>query len=478
MASITLNHIDKTYDDGFHAIKDVNLEIEDGEFVILVGPSGSGKSTLLRMIVGLEDITDGEMLIDGRRVNEAAPKDRNLAMVFQNYALYPHLTVYENIAFPLRLIKENKPSEEEIDRKVRDAARVLELEDHLERKPGNLSGGQRQRVAMGRAIVREADAFLFDEPLSNLDAKLRGQMRAEISQLQRRLATTSIYVTHDQTEAMTLGDRVAVLKKGELQQVASPRELYEQPLNLFVAGFIGSPSMNFLPASLKQKEGGHVLSSPIGDIPVPPEKARAAEGRDIVFLGLRPEFFEDAELVEDSRRDQGSTFDATLTHLEWLGHEQYGYIEFDPDPAVAEMLSSLAKDLDADELRPVVVATLSGESRARPGTPTRLWVDTTRVHLFDPTTGENLTRDPEVGAELTRRAAEERRRQIEMAAERDAAEHEAAEPRRGRRGRVSTRPRRPPGPPAPSRPRGPAGSVRPAREAAERTSAGCPPCAA
>ena len=260
MASITLNHIDKTYDDGFHAIKDVNLEIEDGEFVILVGPSGSGKSTLLRMIVGLEDITDGEMLIDGRRVNEAAPKDRNLAMVFQNYALYPHLTVYENIAFPLRLIKENKPSEEEIDRKVRDAARVLELEDHLERKPGNLSGGQRQRVAMGRAIVREADAFLFDEPLSNLDAKLRGQMRAEISQLQRRLATTSVYVTHDQTEAMTLGDRVAVLKKGELQQVASPRELYEQPLNLFVAGFIGSPSMNFLPASLRQKEGGHVLS--------------------------------------------------------------------------------------------------------------------------------------------------------------------------------------------------------------------------
>ena len=237
-------------------------------------------------------------------------------------------------------------------------------------------------------------------------------------------------MTHDQTEAMTLGDRVAVLKKGELQQVASPRELYEQPLNLFVAGFIGSPSMNFLPASLKQKEGGHVLSSPIGDIPVPPEKARAAEGRDIVFLGLRPEFFEDAELVEDSRRDRGSTFDATLTHLEWLGHEQYGYIEFEPDPAVAEMLSALAKDLDADELRPVVVATLSGESRARPGTPTRLWVDTTRVHLFDPTTGENLTRDPEVGAELTRRAGEERRRQIEMAAERDAAEHEADAPRR------------------------------------------------
>ena len=429
MAAITMQNLVKKYDDGFPAVNDVSIDVADGEFLILVGPSGCGKSTLLRMVVGLEDITSGELLIDGERVNDKAPRDRNLSMVFQNYALYPHLTVYENIAFPLRLSK-GQFSNDEIDRKVRAASDTLDLDEHLERKPANLSGGQRQRVAMGRAIVRDADAFLFDEPLSNLDAKLRGQMRTEIAQLQRRMGITSIYVTHDQTEAMTLGDRVAVLKKGELQQVASPRELYEQPLNLFVAGFIGSPSMNFLPASLKQKEGGHVLSSPIGDIPVPPEKARAAEGRDIVFLGLRPEFFEDAELVEDSRRDQGSTFDATLTHLEWLGHEQYGYIEFDPDPAVAEMLSSLAKDLDADELRPVVVATLSGESRARPGTPTRLWVDTTRVHLFDPTTGENLTRDPEVGAELTRRAAEERRRQIEMAAERDAAEHEAAEPRR------------------------------------------------
>ena len=420
MASITLNHIDKTYDDGYHAITDVNLEIEDGEFVILVGPSGSGKSTLLRMIVGLEDITDGELLIGGRRMNEAAPKDRNLAMVFQNYALYPHLTVYENIAFPLRLVKEGKPSDEEIDRKVRDAARVLELTDHLDRKPGNLSGGQRQRVAMGRAIVREADAFLFDEPLSNLDAKLRGQMRAEISQLQRRLATTSVYVTHDQTEAMTLGDRVAVLKKGVLQQVASPRELYEQPLNLFVAGFIGSPSMNFLPASVVERDGRTVLSSPIGDIPIPAEKARAAAGRDLVFVGLRPEFFEDASLVDEDKKGNGSTFQASLTHLEWLGHEQYGYIEFDPDPQVARMLSDLAKDLDADELRPVVVTTLSAESLARPGVPVDLWVDASRLHLFDPTTGENLTRDAEAGAELTRRAAEERRRQIEAATQRDA----------------------------------------------------------
>lgn len=420
MASITLNHIDKTYDDGYHAITDVNLDIEDGEFVILVGPSGSGKSTLLRMIVGLEDISDGELLIGGRRVNEAAPKDRNLAMVFQNYALYPHLTVYENIAFPLRLIKENKPSDDEIDRKVRDAARVLELTDHLDRKPGNLSGGQRQRVAMGRAIVREADAFLFDEPLSNLDAKLRGQMRAEISQLQRRLATTSVYVTHDQTEAMTLGDRVAVLKKGVLQQVASPRELYEQPLNLFVAGFIGSPSMNFLPASVVERDGRTVLASPIGDIPIPADKARAAAGRDLVFVGLRPEFFEDAALVDADRKADGSTFQASLTHLEWLGHEQYGYIEFEPDARVAGMLADLAKDLDADELRPVVVTTLSAESLARPGVPLDLWVDTTRLHLFDPSTGENLTRDPEAGAELTRRAAEERRRQIEVATQREA----------------------------------------------------------
>ena len=428
MASVTFRSASRQYPGSPRpAVDSLDLEIADGEFLVLVGPSGCGKSTSLRMLAGLEELSHGSILIGDRDVTDVDPKDRDIAMVFQNYALYPHMTVADNMGFALKIA--GVPADER-RRRVEDAAKLLDLTEYLDRKPKALSGGQRQRVAMGRAIVREADAFLFDEPLSNLDAKLRGQMRAEISQLQRRLATTSVYVTHDQTEAMTLGDRVAVLKKGELQQVASPRELYEQPLNLFVAGFIGSPSMNFLPASLKQKEGGHVLSSPIGDIPVPPEKARAAEGRDIVFLGLRPEFFEDAELVEDSRRDRGSTFDATLTHLEWLGHEQYGYIEFDPDPAVAEMLSSLAKDLDADELRPVVVATLSGESRARPGTPTRLWVDTTRVHLFDPTTGENLTRDPEVGAELTRRAGEERRRQIEMAAERDAAEHEADAPRR------------------------------------------------
>ncbi len=248
MAAIDMKNIVKQYGDGFAAVNDVSIDVQDGEFMILVGPSGCGKSTLLRMVVGLEDITSGEMVIGDRTVNDLAPRDRNLAMVFQNYALYPHLTVYENIAFPLRLA--GAPNDE-VDKKVHEASKTLELDEHLDRKPGNLSGGQRQRVAMGRAIVREADAFLFDEPLSNLDAKLRGQMRTEISRMQRRLGITTIYVTHDQTEAMTLGDRVAVLKRGFLQQLATPRELYENPGNLFVAGFIGSPPMNFMPATVE-----------------------------------------------------------------------------------------------------------------------------------------------------------------------------------------------------------------------------------
>lgn len=238
MATIEMKNIVKKYGDGFPAVNDVSIDVADGEFLILVGPSGCGKSTLLRMIVGLEDITDGDMVIAGKRVNDLAPRDRNLSMVFQNYALYPHLSVYENIAFPLRL---QKRPEKEIDEKVREASKTLDLDEHLDRKPANLSGGQRQRVAMGRAIVRQADAFLFDEPLSNLDAKLRGQMRTEIARLQKKLGITTVYVTHDQTEAMTLGDRVAVMKRGILQQLATPRELYEQPVNLFVAGFIGSP---------------------------------------------------------------------------------------------------------------------------------------------------------------------------------------------------------------------------------------------
>ena len=278
----------------------MSLEIADGEFMILVGPSGSGKSTLLRMIVGLEDITSGEMRIGGKRMDEKAPRERNLAMVFQNYALYPHLTVFENIAFPLRL---PKGGDDEIRRKVEEAAGVLELAEHLERKPSQLSGGQRQRVAMGRAIVREADAFLFDEPLSNLDAKLRGQMRTEIARLQQRLGVTTVYVTHDQIEAMTLGDRVAVLRKGVLQQVDTPRELYERPVNIFVAGFIGSPPMNLLPAAA---------------FPVVSLDCLSDEGRDLV-VGIRPEHLEDEALVDPAVRDHGIAFEVEVEAVESLG---------------------------------------------------------------------------------------------------------------------------------------------------------------
>ncbi|MDN3481103.1 sn-glycerol-3-phosphate ABC transporter ATP-binding protein UgpC [Arthrobacter sp. APC 3897] len=414
MASITLNNLVKKYGDGFPAVNDVSLDIADGEFIILVGPSGCGKSTLLRMIVGLEDITSGDLLINGERVNDKAPRDRNLAMVFQNYALYPHLTVYENIAFPLRLAK-GKYTNEQIDKLVSDAAATLELTEHLDRKPANLSGGQRQRVAMGRAIVRQADAFLFDEPLSNLDAKLRGQMRSEISQMQRRLGVTSVYVTHDQTEAMTLGDRVAVLKKGVLQQVASPRELYEQPINLFVAGFIGSPSMNFLPATLD----GNVLRTAVGDLTIPQEKAAKAAGKDIVLVGLRPEFFEDAKFVDEAKRPHGSVFTAPISHTEWLGNEQYGYIPFHPDAEVKELLDNLARDMDADELRPQIVVTLDAASRIRGGRDAELWLDTRKVHLFDPETGDNLTRDAQAGAELTEEANAARAEEIAMAREND-----------------------------------------------------------
>ncbi|WP_300345669.1 sn-glycerol-3-phosphate ABC transporter ATP-binding protein UgpC [Nesterenkonia sp.] len=416
MASITLKNIVKKYDDGFPAVNDISIDIEDGEFVILVGPSGCGKSTLLRMIVGLEDITSGELLIDGERVNEKAPRERNLAMVFQNYALYPHLTVFENIAFPMRLAK-GKFSEDEVRQKVNRAAEMLELTEHLERKPANLSGGQRQRVAMGRAIVREANAFLFDEPLSNLDAKLRGQMRSEIAQLQRSLNTTSVYVTHDQTEAMTLGDRVAVLKKGELQQIASPRELYEQPANLFVAGFIGAPSMNFLPGTVQRSStGSTVLSTPLGEIELPEETARAGEGRDIVLAGIRPEFFEDAATLDSARKARGSILRAQLSHTEWLGNEQYAYVPYENDPRVAEALQNLAHEMDADDLRTQLVVSVDATSRVRGGDTAELWVDTRRIHLFDPATGENLTRDAEAGAELTRMAAEDRKRDAERMA--------------------------------------------------------------
>jgi multiple sugar transport system ATP-binding protein len=386
MAEITMRNIVKQYGDGFPAVNDVSLDIADGEFMILVGPSGCGKSTLLRMIVGLEDITSGDMIIGGNRVNDKAPRERNLAMVFQNYALYPHLTVFENIAFPLRLA--GKMSDDEIRKTVTEAAETLELQEHLDRKPANLSGGQRQRVAMGRAIVRQADAFLFDEPLSNLDAKLRGQMRMEILRLQRKLGVTTVYVTHDQTEAMTLGDRVAVLKKGVLQQVASPRELYDQPVNLFVAGFIGSPPMNFVPATVRNGQ----LELPFVSIPMRPEWEKVTEDGKVYIAGIRPGAFEDASMVDSDKASRGVTFEVSIDVTEWLGNEQYAFVPFEAPSEITNHLAQLASELDSEQLRTQLCVELDPMSRVRSGDKATLWLDTSRLHLFDPQTGGNLTR--------------------------------------------------------------------------------------
>jgi multiple sugar transport system ATP-binding protein len=356
MAAIEMKNIVKKYGDGFPAVNDISIDVADGEFMILVGPSGCGKSTLLRMIVGLEDITTGDMVIGGKKVNDLAPRDRNLAMVFQNYALYPHLSVYENIAFPLRLAG---ASDSEVDQKVREASKTLELDEHLERKPGNL------------------------------DAKLRGQMRTEIARLQKRLGITTVYVTHDQTEAMTLGDRVAVLKRGVLQQLATPRELYENPGNLFVAGFIGSPPMNFLPAEVE----GTTVKLPIGSVEIPAEKAEKARGKGLLIAGIRPEHFEDASVVDDARRGQGSTFHATVDVVEWLGNQAFAYIPFEAPPEVREQLTQLERDLDGEAMRTQLVIGLDGASRISEGDDAEIWVNTSRMHLFDPGTGENLTLD-------------------------------------------------------------------------------------
>ncbi|MDX6208723.1 MAG: multiple sugar transport system ATP-binding protein [Frankiales bacterium] len=384
MSDIKLQHLTKVYGDGYPAVNDVSIDIADGEFVILVGPSGCGKSTLLRMIAGLEDITEGDLLIGGTRVNEKAPRDRNLAMVFQNYALYPHLTIFENIAFPMRL---QKVPNDEVKRRVENAAKTLELEEHLQRKPAQLSGGQRQRVAMGRAIVREANAFLFDEPLSNLDAKLRGQMRTEILRLQRTLRVTTVYVTHDQTEAMTLGDRVAVLRKGVLQQLASPRELYEQPANLFVAGFIGSPPMNFLPCRVVDG----ALQLPFLTAPLDSALAAKLGDRDLLIAGIRPEHFEVAELVDERIRGDGVKFAVTVDVTEWLGDSQYAYIPFEAPDEIRQQLAELEHELDSEQLRTQLVVSIDPASFVRDGDRTELWVSPRRIQLFDPRTGENLS---------------------------------------------------------------------------------------
>jgi multiple sugar transport system ATP-binding protein len=396
VAEIQFKEITKRYPDGFEAVKSVDLDIGDGEFMILVGPSGCGKSTALRMIAGLEDITEGDLIIGGERVNDLPPRDRDIAMVFQNYALYPHMTVRENMGFALKLAKTDKG---EINRKVTEAARILDLEQHLERKPANLSGGQRQRVAMGRAIVRDPKAFLMDEPLSNLDAKLRVQMRTEVSRIQNRLGTTTVYVTHDQTEAMTLGDRVAVMRAGVIQQVDTPANLYEDPHNLFVAGFIGSPSMNFLPARLE----GDLVKSSFGDAPLP-EKLRSrlqrepGQGARDVILGVRPEHFEDA-VVEGSDHADRMRFGTKIDVVESMGSELYVYFNIKGEIDSAE-LSELAADAGMEDLpshgegEQQVVARLSAESRATPGSEVELSIDTSQMKLLDAKSGRSMTAPP------------------------------------------------------------------------------------
>ncbi|MGA5300441.1 ABC transporter ATP-binding protein [Nucisporomicrobium flavum] len=386
MAEIVLDHVVKRYPDGALAVDDFNLEIADGEFIILVGPSGCGKSTTLNMVAGLEDITAGKLLIDGQVVNDKAPKDRDIAMVFQSYALYPHMTVRENMGFPLRLAGMDKA---EIRRKVDDAAEMLELTQHLDRKPSNLSGGQRQRVAMGRAIVRSPKAFLMDEPLSNLDAKLRVQMRTQIARIQKTLGTTTLYVTHDQTEAMTLGDRVVVMRAGVVQQVGSPAHLYARPANLFVAGFIGSPSMNFLPGQLR---GGGTVMTALGEAELPARARQALErtsaDRDVI-VGIRPEHFEDAGMIGDK---PGATFDAPIDIVEAMGSDVYAYFTVKGEEARSADLDDLAKDTgnDLHGGGTSITARLDAASDVRRGTTARLWYDTAKMQLFDPSTGKNL----------------------------------------------------------------------------------------
>jgi multiple sugar transport system ATP-binding protein len=341
VASIALEHVVKRFAPGARpVVDDVSLVVGDGELVVLVGPSGCGKSTVLRMIAGLEDVTAGVIRIGEERANDRSPRERDLAMVFQSYALYPHLTVFENLAFPLRLAR-HRP-ELEIQRKVSEVARLLDLGELLDRKPGQLSGGQRQRVAMGRAIVREPRGFLFDEPLSNLDAKLRGQVRVEIARLQRRLRATMVYVTHDQVEAMTLGDRVAVLRGGRLQQIDRPRALYERPANAFVGAFVGAPAMNLVPAAVE--EGGLVL--PFARVPVPPDLRGRLTPHAPLVVGIRPEHLADATLLDADTLEEGTTFDAAVDATEWLGPQQLAYVPYEAADD-AGTVGSIARELGA-----------------------------------------------------------------------------------------------------------------------------------
>ena len=400
MAQILLEDVWKIYPDGTEAVRALDLEISDGEFMVLVGPSGCGKTTALRMVAGLEAISKGSIQIGGRTINTVPPKDRDIAMVFQDYALYPHMTVYDNMAFGLKI---QKVAKQEIDSRVREAAAILDLGEFLDRKPRALSGGQRQRVAMGRAIVRHPHVFLMDEPLSNLDAKLRVQMRSEIARVQHELGVTTMYVTHDQIEAMTMGDRVAVIRKGELQQVDTPQFLYEHPRNLFVAGFIGSPAMNLVEARLIESNGalavdigGFTLTVPSKVVAARPD-LRGHAGRELV-IGIRPEDMEDAALLSDAPADRRIT--STVELSEALGSDVVVHFKLRARQAITEDLKELAVDVGQEALDRVqqkaeqgesnVIARLNPRTRIRQGETVELVVDTGRLHFFDPDDGSGI----------------------------------------------------------------------------------------
>ena len=397
MAEVVLKHIEKLYENGYHAVRDLNLDIADGEFLVLVGPSGCGKSTALRMVAGLEDISGGDLFIGDRRVNDLPPQDRDIAMVFQSYALYPHMSVADNIAYGLKLRKMPKT---EISARIKKAADMLELNDYLDRKPAQLSGGQRQRVAMGRAIVREPEVFLMDEPLSNLDAKLRVQMRAEISAVVHSLGTTTIYVTHDQVEAMTMGDRMAVMKAGVLNQVGTPQEVYDNPNNIFVAQFVGSPPMNLVQGKLAENGGNYTLTIGSAAIAVPSEiidarpALRGYVGKDVA-VGLRSEDMEDASLAKNASPD--SMLDGTVTLVEALGSEIVVHFDLPGEPVVTDDTKLVAAETGGDEAIDVGhtggvkwVASFAPRSRVRVGDDVKIVIDVERVHWFDPHSGESI----------------------------------------------------------------------------------------
>jgi multiple sugar transport system ATP-binding protein len=400
MSTITLSGVGKVYEDGTRAITDLSMNIDDGELIVFVGPSGCGKTTALRMVAGLERITEGDIRIGNRVVNDVPPRDRDVAMVFQSYALYPHLSVRSNIAFGLTLRRMPKA---EVKKRVDEAARILGLTEYLDRKPRNLSGGQRQRVAMGRAIVREPQAFLMDEPLSNLDAKLRVQTRAEIARIQRDLSVTTIYVTHDQIEAMTLGHRVAVLRKGVLQQIAPPQFLYDHPVNLFVGGFIGSPAMNFIEATLRRTDAGysvvagpHTLEVPAQVVATRPALAQFVDRRLIV--GIRPEDLEDAAL--DPAAFETNTLECLAQLVEPLGSDLLVHLTVDIPPVEGNAdvveLAEESEDIPLEELgdRTELVARFSPRSSVREGNRIKVSVDTSQLHFFDPETGAAIEGSP------------------------------------------------------------------------------------